>query len=112
MFRKALLIPQVVPVVLLILLGCSSNESRKIKLADASNNETSNVRTASSVLQIDPEDQRSIAILFFDNQTGDTNLDWLRRGISEMLVTDLTQSPYLNVFSVQKIKELLEKSGQ
>ncbi len=112
MFRKSLLIPQVVSLVLLISLGCSSNESRKIKLADASNNETSNVRTASSVLQIDPEDQRSIAILFFDNQTGDENLDWLRRGISEMLVTDLTQSPYLNVFNVQKIKELLEKSGE
>ena len=29
-----------------------------------------------------------------------------------MLVTDLTQSPYLNVFNVQKIKELLEKSGE
>ena len=112
MFRKVLLIPQIAPVVLLILLGCSSNESRKIKLADVSNNETSNVRTASSVLQIDPEDQRSIAILFFDNQTGDANLDWLRRGISEMLVTDLTQSPYLNVFNTQKIQELLVQSGE
>lgn len=98
--------------IVLFFSGCSNNESRKIKLAEPSENETSNVRTASSVLQVDPDDQRSIAILFFDNQTGDANLDWLRRGISEMLVTDLTQSPYLNVFNVQKIQELLKQAGE
>ena len=111
MFRNTLL-SSITALILLILLGCSSNESRKIKLADSADDEATNVLTASSVLQIEPEDQRNIAILFFDNQTGDANLDWLRRGISEMLVTDLTQSPYLNVFNAQKIQELLVQSGE
>ncbi|MHC4150289.1 MAG: tetratricopeptide repeat protein, partial [Planctomycetota bacterium] len=89
-------------------VGCSSEGNRKIKLSSNSDNPTG-VQTASSVLQVGPEDQRNIAILFFENETGDANLDWLRRGLTEMLTTDLTQSRDLNVVTVQRLQELLAR---
>ncbi len=89
-------------------VGCSSEGNRKIKLSSDSDNATG-VQTASSVLQVGPEDQRNIAILFFENETGDANLDWLRRGLTEMLTTDLTQSRDLNVVTVQRLQELLAR---
>ena len=31
-------------------------------------------------------------MLYFDNNTGDASLDWMRTGLTDMMVTDLSQS--------------------
>jgi len=49
----------------------------------------------------------SIAVLFFDNLSGDADLDWLRTGLTDMLVTDLSQSPDLRVLSTNRIYQIL-----
>jgi tetratricopeptide (TPR) repeat protein len=45
--------------------------------------------------------ERTIAIVPFANDTGDESLDWLRRGLTDMLVAELAQSPYLKVAAVR-----------
>ena len=35
----------------------------------------------------------SVAVLYFQNNTGNPQLDWLRTGLTDMVVTDLSQSP-------------------
>ncbi len=58
------------------------------------------------------EAQRTkLAVLFFQNLTGDPDLDWMRRGITEMLVTDLAQSPELDVVSTRRLFEIFGELG-
>jgi serine/threonine protein kinase/tetratricopeptide (TPR) repeat protein len=59
-----------------------------------------------------PADGRQpVAIFFFDNLSGDPKLDWLRTGLTDMIVTDLSQSPGLRVLSTARLSQLLEESG-
>jgi non-specific serine/threonine protein kinase len=51
--------------------------------------------------------QPSIAVLYFDNLSGDEELDWLRSGLTDMLVTDLSQSPDLRVLSTDRLYQIL-----
>ena len=39
----------------------------------------------------------SLAVLYFENLSGDESLNWLRTGLTDMLVTDLAQSPNIRV---------------
>jgi eukaryotic-like serine/threonine-protein kinase len=55
--------------------------------------------------------RRSLAVLYFDNVTGDPSLDWLRTGLTDMLVTNLSQSEGLRVLSTQRLYQILEESG-
>jgi tetratricopeptide (TPR) repeat protein/TolB-like protein len=57
------------------------------------------------------DDRPSVAILYFDNLTGDESLDWLRSGITELLVTDLSQSPELRVLTTDALYEILDETG-
>jgi len=92
--------------VVIFLLGCENQEKGKIKLASKSSTQRDITQTTSSVLQVSPELQRSIVILFFKNETGDATLNWLRRGLTDMLMTELAQSPYINVIPMKRLKEL------
>lgn len=56
-------------------------------------------------------ESRGIAVLYFQNLIGDPDLDWLRRGLTDMLVTDLAQSPDLEVLSTARLAELMEGFG-
>ena len=96
---------------MLFLVNCQSDSNRKIKLASRDSASNQLAQTASSVLQVLPQDQRSIAILLFRNETDDPSLDWLKRGLMEMLTTDLKQSPFINVISANRFNEIAEKSG-
>ena len=49
----------------------------------------------------------SVAILLFDNINQDPALEWMRLGLAEMLVTDLSQSPHLDVISMDHIYQVL-----
>ncbi len=51
----------------------------------------------------------SVAVLFFDNRTGDPELDWLRTGLADMLVTDLSQSLGLRVLPTSRMYQILEE---
>lgn len=56
-----------------------------------------------------PTDKPSLAIIYFENNSGDTALDNWRSGLSEMLTTDLSQSKFIHVLSSDRIYTLLEK---
>ncbi len=49
-----------------------------------------------------------IAVLYFENLTGDPQLDWLRNGITTMLVTDLSHSPDLDILSTGRLYQILK----
>lgn len=61
-----------------------------------------------------PQDptKRSIAVMFFDNRSGDEDLDWLREGLADMTITGLSRSKKLTVLSRQQLAVLLDRSGQ
>ena len=59
-----------------------------------------------------PSDKPSIAVLYFENNTGDEKLDHWRKGISDLLITDLTQSKYLKVLGGDRLSSILSKMGQ
>ena len=58
------------------------------------------------------DDRPSLAIFYFDNLTGDPSLDWLRTGLTDMLVTDLTQSPDLRVLGTARLYQILDEMGR
>lgn len=91
------------------MFGCNTNTNRKIKLSNSENKDTSDVQTVSSTIRVSPEEQNSIAIFYFENGTNDTSLSWLRRGITDMLEAELSQSPYYNVIPVQRILDIANK---
>ena len=49
----------------------------------------------------------SLAVLPFENNTGDEQLDWLRQGIPDMLAFDLGRSSYLRVVSLEAVSGIL-----
>jgi serine/threonine protein kinase/tetratricopeptide (TPR) repeat protein len=58
-----------------------------------------------------PDERPSLAVLYFENVSGKQDLDWLRTGLTEMLVTDLSQSPDLRVLGTDSIYEILSEAG-
>jgi tetratricopeptide (TPR) repeat protein/tRNA A-37 threonylcarbamoyl transferase component Bud32 len=61
-----------------------------------------------------PSDKPSIAVMYFENNTGDESLDYYRKAISDLLITDLAQSKHLRIlrgdtlFNILKQLNLLE----
>lgn len=53
----------------------------------------------------------SVAVLFFQNLSGDADLDWLRTGLADMLVTDLSQAPNLRVLPTDRVYQILKDLG-
>jgi TolB-like protein/cytochrome c-type biogenesis protein CcmH/NrfG/predicted Ser/Thr protein kinase len=49
----------------------------------------------------------AVAVLYFDNASGTPELDWMRTGITEMVVTDLSQSPDLEVVGTDRLYGVL-----
>ena len=56
-----------------------------------------------------PTDKPSLAIIYFENISGDENLSSWRTGLSELLITDLSQSKLVNVLSSDRIFSILKK---
>jgi len=59
-----------------------------------------------------PSDKPSIAIMYFENNTGDESLDHWRKMFSDLLITDLTQSKYLRVLSGDRLFKILNDINQ
>ncbi len=56
--------------------------------------------------------QISVAVITFENQTGDKTLDYLQRAIPNLLITSLEQSRYLRVTTWERMHDLLEQLGR
>lgn len=54
----------------------------------------------------------SVAVLYFENNTGDTSLNWLRSALANMLVTDLSQSTQIEVLGTDRLYQVLKELGQ
>lgn len=66
----------------------------------------------SSVTLPETAGKRSVAVMFFDNQSGSADLDWLREGLSDMLITGLSRSGNLTILSRQQLRTLLDRTGR
>lgn len=57
------------------------------------------------------EGRRPVAVMYFENQSADPELDWLREGLADMLITTLSSSKHLTVLSRGQLHLLLERAG-
>lgn len=55
--------------------------------------------------------KQTVAVMYFDNQSGSSDLDWLREGLADMIITDLSRSEKLSLLSRQQLHLLLERIG-
>ncbi|HVQ37025.1 MAG TPA: tetratricopeptide repeat protein, partial [Pyrinomonadaceae bacterium] len=55
--------------------------------------------------------RKPVAVMYFDNQSGNSDLDWLREGLADMIITDLSRSDKLSLLSRQQLHLLLERIG-
>jgi len=56
-----------------------------------------------------PSDKPYLAIMYFENNTGDESLDHWRSALPEWLITDLAQSRYIKVMSGDRLLNILKK---
>ncbi len=56
-----------------------------------------------------PTDKPSLAVMYFRNLTGDDSLDFWQEGISSSIITDLEQSRYIDVLSMDRLYSILGK---
>jgi serine/threonine protein kinase/Tfp pilus assembly protein PilF len=59
-----------------------------------------------------PEQKRSLAVISFENQTGDKAYDYLSKVIPNLLITNLEQSGYFNVTTWERLRDLLKQAGK
>ena len=53
--------------------------------------------------------QYSLAVMYFENGTGQENLDHWRKALSDLLIADLSQSKYLSVLSAEVMTDYLKE---
>jgi serine/threonine protein kinase/Tfp pilus assembly protein PilF len=58
-----------------------------------------------------PQDKPSLAVMYFENNTGDESLDHWRKALSDLLIADLSQSKYVMVLSGEKLYNILEEQN-
>ena len=56
--------------------------------------------------------QKALAVLYFSNFSQDPSLDWLNRGLTEMLTTNLAQVKGLGVLSTERILAARQRLGK
>jgi serine/threonine protein kinase/Tfp pilus assembly protein PilF len=56
-----------------------------------------------------PSDKPSLAVVYFMNQTGDEAMDHWREALPGWLITDLSQSKYINVLPADRLFSVLRK---
>ena len=54
---------------------------------------------------------KPLAVMYFENQSGRPDLNWLREGLADMFITGLARSEGLTVLSRQQLHLLLERIG-
>jgi serine/threonine protein kinase/Tfp pilus assembly protein PilF len=56
-----------------------------------------------------PSAKPSLAVLYFENISGDQSLDWLKTGLTDLLITKLSQSKFITVIDQNTIYSILRK---
>ena len=59
-----------------------------------------------------PSSQRSMAIISFENQTGDNSFEYLQNAIPNLLITSLEQSRDLSITTWERLEDLLKQIGR
>jgi len=95
----------------ILFVACErTTEKRKIKLSDnATSRETDS--QLSSTIYLEPALRRAVAVMFFENKTGDQDLEWLQKGLTEMFIRALSQSQSLSVLGTDRLHEIIERLG-
>lgn len=57
------------------------------------------------------EERRRLAILYFDNAGGRPELDSLRKGMADMMISDLSKVPLLKLVEREKLEEILKEQN-
>ncbi|MBN2416473.1 hypothetical protein JXO52_11555 [bacterium] len=97
--------------VLVLSLHCGGNgEKRKIRLSSTGPAARISEQPA-SLLYLQPALRRAIAVMIFDNRTGDPRLEWLRQGLAEMFIRALAQSQRISVMSTERFYDVLTRLG-
>ncbi len=55
--------------------------------------------------------KKPLVVMYFANQSGSPDLDWLREGLADMFITNFSRSKQLNVLSRQQLYHLIERGG-
>ena len=55
------------------------------------------------------DDRIPLAVSYFDNTSKDASLDPLRKGIAEMLITDLSISPDIKLLERERLNDVLKE---
>ncbi|MCI0489224.1 MAG: tetratricopeptide repeat protein, partial [Blastocatellia bacterium] len=55
--------------------------------------------------------RKPVVVMYFDNQSRSKELDWLREGLADMIISNLSRSDKLTVLSRQQLNMLLERMG-
>ncbi len=61
---------------------------------------------------ISPENMVSVAVISFENQTGDRAYDYLQDAIPNLLITSLEQAKSFRVTSWERLRDLMEQLGR
>ncbi|MCI0488282.1 MAG: tetratricopeptide repeat protein [Blastocatellia bacterium] len=70
--------------------------------------------TSSPALDLDlapAKGRKSVAVMYLDNQSNTPELDWLREGLADMLINNLSRSKKLAVLNRQQLHLVLERTG-
>ena len=54
----------------------------------------------------------SLAVISFENQTGDSSYNYLQKAIPNLLITNLEQAEYLQVTTWERMHDLLKQIGK
>jgi len=54
----------------------------------------------------------SVVVFYFDNISNDEELQWLRTGLTDMLVTDLSQTAEVRVLATDRLYSMLQEFGE
>lgn len=55
---------------------------------------------------------RSLAVMYFENESQRRDLEWLQQGLTDMMITDLSRSGELHVLSRQQLSLLTDINGK
>ena len=55
---------------------------------------------------------KPVAVITFENNTGDSSYDYLRKAIPNLLITSLEQSKYLRVVTWERLQDLLHQTNR
>lgn len=57
------------------------------------------------------KDRKDVTIMFFDNESGDSTLNWLQYGVSSLIVYDLGPDQYILTYTPEDYIDELKKAG-